>query len=114
MYLELLRREGVALELNLTSNEVLQVVPVARNPFLQFLRLGIPVSLSTDDEGMFLTDPNSECELAILQTDIEYVELKQMMLNSIQTSFADPVLRSSLENQLQKELKVFEDEWSKH
>jgi adenosine deaminase CECR1 len=114
MYLELFRREGVALELNLSSNDVLQVIPVARNPFLQFHRLGIPVSLSTDDEGMFLTDPNHECELAILETDIEYVELKQMMLNSLQTAFADSVLRFSLENQLQNEFKVFEDQWSTH
>lgn len=111
VYLELARREGVALELNLTSNEVLQVSTIAKNPFLYFHRLGIPVSLSTDDEGMFLTDPNQECVFAILQTDIEYVELKQMMLNSLQTAFADKAIQLELEQKLQKDLERFEHSW---
>lgn len=111
LYLELARRQGIALEISLSSNEVLQVASIAKNPFLYFHRLGVPVSLSTDDEGMFLTDPNSECELAILQTDMEYSELKEMLLNSLKTSFADEALKKHFLQKLNRSLLEFEQNW---
>jgi hypothetical protein len=77
------------IEINISSNlRLTDVESVATHPFLNYLRLGLPVSLSTDDEGIFDIDINHECEVAVGQTDISYNEFKQMALNSIQTSFA--------------------------
>ncbi|MCC6138967.1 MAG: hypothetical protein IT287_10070 [Bdellovibrionaceae bacterium] len=111
LYLELARRQGIALEISLSSNEILQVSSVAKNPFLYFHRLGMSVSLSTDDEGMFLTDPSEECVLAILQTDMEYVELRSMLANSIKTSFADPDLKKVILKKFDEDLSRFEQNW---
>ncbi len=109
--LELVRRQGVALEISLTSNEILQVSPLTKNPFLSFHRLGIPVSLSTDDEGMFQTDPNQECVRAIANSDMEYTELRQMMIHSVTTSFADNALKSQLLKDLEADFASFEMRW---
>lgn len=111
LYLELVRRFGVALELNITSNDILHVSTVDKNPFLMFHRLGIPVSLSTDDEGMFETDPNRECERAVSHSNIEYTELRQMMFASIETSFADDALKSQLKEKLLINFAAFEKRW---
>jgi adenosine deaminase len=71
--------------------------------------LGLPISLSTDDEGIFETDINHECEIAINDTDITYIELKQMAFNSIQTSFASVDDKKILLELLSKKFMVFEN-----
>ena len=114
VYLEYARRNQLAIETNLTSNVVLQVSGVKENPFLYFQRLGLKVSLSTDDEGIFETDMNNECVLAIVNTNIEYSELKQMMVHSIETSFADRTTRERLREKLLQDFKAFEVRWASH
>lgn len=85
---------------------------VSEHPFLYYLRLGIPVSLSTDDEGIFESDFNQECTLAVRQTDMNYAELKQMVLNSIETSFASKQDKKVLRKHLQEDLAAFEQNWA--
>ncbi|MBL7669829.1 MAG: hypothetical protein JNM39_05035 [Bdellovibrionaceae bacterium] len=92
---------------NTSSNlRLTNLAAISEHPFLNYLRLGLPVSLSTDDEGIFETDINHECELAISQTDITYAEFKQMAFNSIQTSFASAADKKTL---LDKLILKFED-----
>jgi adenosine deaminase CECR1 len=110
-YLELALQNQVAIESNLTSNEILKVRSIKDNPFLFFHRVGLRVSLSTDDEGMFETDQNLECVRAIQGTDIEYWELQEMMKNSIETSFADLTLKNNLRDKLSKDLLEFQVRW---
>ncbi len=110
--LEYARRQSVAIEVNLSSNQRLGVKgEVSAHPFLNQLRLGLPASLSTDDEGIFMTDLDHECELAIAETDLTYDELKRMVLNSIRTSFANEPDRAQLLANLQVELVAFENNW---
>lgn len=53
--LEYARREKIGTVCSLKSNRLLQVwYDYGTHPFLKFLRLGMPVSLSTDDEGKIL------------------------------------------------------------
>jgi hypothetical protein len=76
-------------EINLSSNlRLTGVRSIAEHPFLDYLRLGLPVSLSTDDEGIFEMDIDRDCELAVGGTDLTYAEFKRMAFNSIETSFA--------------------------
>ena len=99
----------IPIEINLTSNLKLQAVKdIAQHPFLAYLRLGLPVSLSTDDEGIFLTDINDECVLAVEQTDVTYSEYKEMAFNSIRTSFASEDLKQRLLRELQVRFDRFE------
>ena len=107
--LEYARLHKLPMEENLTSNVRLQVVPsIEQHPFLYFQRLGLRVSLSTDDEGILRTDINNECLEAITRTDISYQELRQMILNSLETAFAPKDTLTPLEGKLQKELAEFE------
>jgi hypothetical protein len=100
------------IEINLWSNYRLQVIETFENhPFLPFLRLGLPVSLSTDDEGMFGTDIANECRIALGHTDVTHAEMKAMSFNSLATSFAQPEVRESLEERLRVEFERFEERW---
>jgi adenosine deaminase CECR1 len=101
-----------AVEVNISSNLRLTDVPsVQEHPFLNYLRLGLPVSLSTDDEGIFDTDIIAECRLVIENSDVNYTEWKQMAINSIVTSFAAATDKADLLRDLQIRFSKFEHSW---
>jgi adenosine deaminase len=52
--------KGVALDLCLSSNEATGAVASGKHPALALLRAGVPVSLSTDDPGLFGATLRSE------------------------------------------------------
>lgn len=105
---------GLPIEINLVSNYRLSAIDKYKNhPFLDFLRLGLPVSLSTDDEGIFETSISTECEKAIEHFDIEYSEFKQMAYNSIEHSFTDQRSKDKLETSLDSMFNEFEQDWVK-
>ena len=111
--LEYARRLKTRLEINLVSNLRLEnISDLRKHPFLSYLRLGLRPSLSTDDEGMFETDINREYEEAILNSDITYAELKQMVFNSIEASFADPTTKRALLKKLVRDFRVFEAKYA--
>jgi adenosine deaminase len=110
--LEYARLHHVPIEANLTSNVRLRVVRSYRDhPFLRFLRLGLPVSLSTDDEGILGTDINGECTKAIVETDINYWELRELAWNSLETAFVEEPIKRQLEDKLAAQLAAFEKRW---
>ena len=107
--LEYAALKKIGIEINLTSNVRLRAInDIERHPFVKYLRLGIPVSLSTDDEGIFETDMNTECEIAISQSNITYAELKQMAINSIETAFVSDQEKSELLLKLHQRFIDFE------
>jgi adenosine deaminase CECR1 len=107
--LEYAARHHVAVEVNLSSNlRLTSVAKFSEHPFLDYLRLGVPVSLSTDDEGIFDTDIQQECVHAVTETDVTYAELKQMAVNSIETSFANDTDKAQLKSRLLNDFLQFE------
>ncbi len=112
--LEYARRERqLPIEINLYSNYRLRVEEdFSKHPFLSYLRLGLPVSLSTDDEGMFITDIAKECIVAVTHTDITHAEIKRMAYNSLETAFADEALKGDLIEKLDTDFGQFESDWS--
>jgi len=107
--IEFARRNKVGIVCSLVSNRLLRVQANYRtHPFLRFLRLGIPVSLSTDDEGMFRTDIANECEVAVSNTDVQYSEMVALSRNAVRESFAGSATKARLLATLAKELKAFE------
>lgn len=99
----------IPIEINLTSNLKLRALnDIGAHPYLAYLRLGMPVSLSTDDEGIFGIDINDECVLAVGQTDVTYHEFKEMAFNSIRTSFASAELKQQMLLELENRFKGFE------
>lgn len=110
--LEYARRQQLGVEINLASNQRLGVhLDPKSHPFLHYLRLGLKPSLSTDDEGMFETDISREFFVAIMETDITYAEVKQLVVNSIDTAFVDPETKACLIERLITQFAVFEKEW---
>lgn len=106
------REKNLPIVINLYSNYRLQVnVDFSKHPFINYLRLGLPVSFATDDEGMFVTDIVNEYKIAIRNTDITHGELKQMAYNSIETAFCDDTLKTDLLLKLTRDLERFEEKW---
>ncbi len=106
------RHRDLAVEINLVSNLLLRAVDsLDDHPFLRFLRLGLPASLSTDDEGMFRTEIANECVVAIEHSDVTHAELKTMSFNSIATSFASDDVRERLFRGLGESFDAFEEKW---
>lgn len=107
--LEYAASRAVPVEVGLSSNLQLGAVQeLSRHPFLTYLRLGLPVSLATDDEGMFATDIVNDCVRAVGQTDVTYHELKEMALNSLRSSFAQEEVKARLLQRLQQDFTRFE------
>jgi adenosine deaminase len=108
------RLKKTPIETNLTSNVRLGYVEsLESHPYLDFLRLGLRVSLSTDDEGMLETDISQECALAVGSFDLQYAELEAMVRNSVETSFADGRTRARLAARVEADLAAFEERWSR-
>ena len=73
--------------------------------------MGIPVSLSTDNDGIFDTDISKECIAAVSTTDVNYAELQAMSYNSISTSFSKQKTKSILKNKLDQSFALFEQKY---
>jgi adenosine deaminase len=110
--LEFAARRELGVEANLVSNVRLGYVRSFReHPFLDLLRLGLRVSLSTDDEGILGTSLADEFAAAITHTDITYAEVRQLVLNSIDTSFAAAAEKQALRAEVENDLRHFEELW---
>ncbi|HEX4134498.1 MAG TPA: hypothetical protein VHY84_07815 [Bryobacteraceae bacterium] len=83
-----MRDRHVAVEINLTSNDVILGVKGDEHPFLIYRKFGVPVMLSTDDEGVSRSQLTQEFERAVLTYNLTYGDLKEMVRNSLEYSFA--------------------------
>jgi adenosine deaminase len=77
----------VMVEINLTSNDVILGVSGRNHPFPVYRKFGVPVSLSTDDEGVSRIDMTYEYLRAIESYDLKYRDLKQMVRTGIEHIF---------------------------
>jgi adenosine deaminase len=77
----------VMVEINLTSNDVILNIKGDDHPFLLYRRAGVPVALSTDDEGVSRIDLTHEYVRAADTYPLAYRDLKLMARTSIEHSF---------------------------
>jgi adenosine deaminase len=77
----------VMVEINLTSNDVILGISGKTHPFPIYRRFGVPVALSTDDEGVSRIDLTHEYVRAVETYGLSYADLKQMARASIEHSF---------------------------
>lgn len=85
--LEFMRKNRVALEAQLTSNEVILHVSGRKHPLRTYMRAGVPVVLSTDDMGVGRTTLTNEYVKAVTDQGFDYAELKRAARNSLEYSF---------------------------
>jgi len=77
----------VMVEINLTSNDLILGITGNDHPFPIYRRYGVPVSLSTDDEGVSRIDLTHEYVRAVQTYGLAYSDLKKMVRTSIEYSF---------------------------
>ena len=79
--------QGVLVEINLTSNEVILGVSGDRHPFRAYRKHGVPMAFSTDDEGVARIDLTHEYQRAVETYDLSYADLKHFSRNALAYSF---------------------------
>ena len=80
---------GIAVEINLTSNDVILDVSGDEHPFELFRSFDVPLTISTDDEGVSRIDLTHEYQRAVETYDLSYQDLKQLARNALQYSFLE-------------------------
>jgi adenosine deaminase len=78
----------IAVEINLTSNDVILGISGDQHPFTAYRKAGVPLVLSTDDEGVSRSLLTHEFERAVLTYHLSYADLKELVRNSLEYSFA--------------------------
>ena len=77
----------VMVEINLTSNDVILGIKGKHHPFSFYRKFGVPVALSTDDEGISRIDLTHEYVRAVETYGLSYADLKHLVRNSLEYSF---------------------------
>jgi adenosine deaminase len=78
---------NVLVEINLTSNDQILGVSGDDHPLPVYMKYGVPVAISTDDEGVARSDMTHEYLRAVEAYHLAYTELKRMTRQSIEHSF---------------------------
>ncbi len=78
---------NVLVEINLTSNDQILGVSGDDHPLPEYMKYGVPVAISTDDEGVARSDMTHEYLRAVEGYRLPYLDLKRMTRQSIEHSF---------------------------
>lgn len=82
-----MKRDGIAVEICLSSNATILGVSGDRHPFRLYRQAGVPVFLNTDDEGVSRSTMTLEWVKAVREQGVDYKELKDLARNSIEYAF---------------------------
>lgn len=85
--LQRMARERIAVEVNLSSNAVILGVTGDAHPIGLYRRFGVPVVLSTDDQGILRTDLTNEYMRAAREQGLRYPDLKTVARTSLEYAF---------------------------
>jgi adenosine deaminase len=85
--LSLMRDKKIAVEINLTSNEFILGVKDGAHPFRLYLDQGVPVVLTSDDEGVSRNNLTDDYLHMVQRYGISYDRLREIAANSIRYSF---------------------------
>jgi hypothetical protein len=80
-------RRNVAVEICLTSNDVILGISGREHPLPIYLKYGVPVALATDDEGVSRSEISREYLRAVQDQGLDYLQLKMMARNSLEYAF---------------------------
>jgi len=77
----------VMVEINLTSNEMILGVAGNHHPLPMYRQFGVPVALSTDDEGVSRIDLTNEYVRAVETYGFKYADLKKTARTGLEHAF---------------------------
>ena len=110
--LEEMKKNNIAIEINLTSNEFILGVKGDSHPFSIYKDSGVPMVISTDDPGILRTSITEEYALAAYRYNLTYDDIKTLVGNSIEYSFLGDVDKSTVRNAYNAKLKEFEAKYA--
>ena len=87
--LSIMATRHVAVEVCLTSNDVILGVSGKAHPLRLYLAAGVPVALATDDPGVSRDDMTNQYMRAVQDQGLDYTALKRLARNSLEYSFAE-------------------------
>ncbi len=103
-----MRNGPYLVEINLISNLLLEYVnSYSQHPFPEYLRVGIPVALSTDDRGMWDSNMTDEFFVAVREFNLSWEEIVKLGRNSLQYSFLDEPTKQRLVANYDKRIAAF-------
>jgi adenosine deaminase len=106
--IQLVRDRGVPLEICPTSNYQTGVMRLMRNhPLPDLYRLGIKVTINTDDPSISDTTLSDEYFLVIAGMGMSMTDLKTMIMTAVQVTFLPPNEKAALEARFRAELDRF-------
>lgn len=82
-----MRDRDVLVEVCLSSNDQILEVRGTAHPLAQYLSHGVPVALSTDDQGVSRSSLAGEYVRAVRDQHLEYRQLKTLARNSLEHAF---------------------------
>lgn len=78
---------NILVEISLTSNDLILGVTGDDHPLPVYMKYGVPVALSSDDEGVSRSDMTHEYLRAVESYNLSYADLKRMARQSLEHSF---------------------------
>ena len=107
-----MKERGVAVEINLESNEVILETNPQTHPARYYFENNIPICLCTDDEGVLRTNlTNQYVRLLDYIPEISYSDIKSIVKNSIEYSFLDSTEKQSALANLKMNFDLFEKQF---
>jgi adenosine deaminase CECR1 len=104
-----MRDSAYLVEINLISNQLLEYTEdVTKHPFPEYLRLGIPVCLNTDDRGMWHSNMTDEYYTAVKTFSLTWAETVQLGRASLDHSFVQPEVKAKLRADYDAAVAAFE------
>jgi adenosine deaminase len=85
--LKKMAKKHVMVEINLSSNDLILGVSGKDHPFPIYRKYGVPVALSTDDEGVSRIDLTREYVRAVQTYNLHYADLKKLARTGLEHGF---------------------------
>ena len=101
-------KRGIAVEINLTSNEFILGVAGKAHPYLIYQEFGVPMVISTDDSGVSRNNLTNEYVLLASRYQPSYAQLKEYVYNSIKFSFMSEPDKQQVIKRIDKQFLKFE------
>lgn len=110
----LMRNNKYLVEINLISNLLLNYVSdYTKHPFPEYLRTDIPVALSTDDRGMWLSNMTDEFFVAVKEFNLSWDEILYLSRNSLQHGFMQEAVKQAQLRNFESRIRRFEKSFTK-
>jgi adenosine deaminase/adenosine deaminase CECR1 len=101
-------RRKVAVEICLSSNDVILGVRGTAHPLAAYRAHGVPFMFATDDPGIARSWLTLEFARAVTEQGLTYQDLKTAARNSLTYSFLEEPMKAKLKAKLEADFKAFE------